>query len=544
MEPRSPMPHDTSMPEERDDAEPLPVFKAPEFPPGFRYDRERVKLQSIPFLSNEPLAGPAGCKEFDFRRPRLRRCPFDINTINWKDATVLGYGMDGWVWRVRFGDGGPFALKLFWVAERPFHAEYFAVQRECQVVAHLQMIQAAVDQAAREGGARPVRINPASKTWLEAAANVFAFAEENRGRPAPDPEIDKGLVPLTKIPRMTQCYGWLRFDTDAILPRLPRRLRPHPIKIEKTQRWIEPGQPHIALVYEYVDDKPNDPAQVARVVDFMHCAGFCVASSPHGRNWKNSQLVDYSEFMGIYAYGWHTSRYKRLETEIFLRTTLQGPNDLIYGTRGNLYFTDQGQTGISDPTGKVYWLVPDGWLNTLVENGVWPNGLSPTPDEHGLHAQSKAPYKDSLTEQHHRCIFWERYILDRWSFGVLDWLFAVAEAHIAVDLPVDAYDETIAEDAPHSGRGLARPLAGDGFAICPYNKNALFRSSCTQVVYVVLCLAWYVMVQRENRRRDRVQSQLGLAGSTMTDEETRARILAGLQDETELRQLDDAGCIL
>lgn len=53
----------------------------------------------------------------------------------------------------------------------------------------------------------------------------------------------------------------------------------------------------------------------------------------------------------------------------------KGPNDLILDSRDNLYFTDQGQTSITDQTGKVYRLSADGKLDTLAENGVSPNGL-------------------------------------------------------------------------------------------------------------------------------------------------------------------------
>ncbi|EUC49714.1 hypothetical protein COCMIDRAFT_83901 [Bipolaris oryzae ATCC 44560] len=59
----------------------------------------------------------------------------------------------------------------------------------------------------------------------------------------------------------------------------------------------------------------------------------------------------------------------------------KGPNDLVFSSKGELYFTDQGQTGLTDPTGKVYRLSPDGKLDTLVENGVSPNGLVLSPDE-------------------------------------------------------------------------------------------------------------------------------------------------------------------
>ncbi|KAK6842307.1 hypothetical protein PG987_003167 [Apiospora arundinis] len=59
----------------------------------------------------------------------------------------------------------------------------------------------------------------------------------------------------------------------------------------------------------------------------------------------------------------------------------KGPNDLVVDSKGNLYFTDQGQTGLTDQTGKVYRLSPDGRLDTLVDNGISPNGLVLSLDE-------------------------------------------------------------------------------------------------------------------------------------------------------------------
>lgn len=63
----------------------------------------------------------------------------------------------------------------------------------------------------------------------------------------------------------------------------------------------------------------------------------------------------------------------------------KGPNDLIIDSRQNVYFTDQGQTGMTDQTGKVYRLSPEGKLDTLVENGVSPNGLVLSNDERFLY---------------------------------------------------------------------------------------------------------------------------------------------------------------
>lgn len=62
----------------------------------------------------------------------------------------------------------------------------------------------------------------------------------------------------------------------------------------------------------------------------------------------------------------------------------KGPNDLVVDSKGNIYFTDQGQTGMTDQTGKVYRLSPSGKLDQLVGNGVSPNGLVLSRDEKTL----------------------------------------------------------------------------------------------------------------------------------------------------------------
>lgn len=59
----------------------------------------------------------------------------------------------------------------------------------------------------------------------------------------------------------------------------------------------------------------------------------------------------------------------------------RGVNDLTFDSRGNLYFTDQGQTGMHDPTGRVYRLAPDGKLDVLISNAPSPNGLVLSADE-------------------------------------------------------------------------------------------------------------------------------------------------------------------
>lgn len=59
----------------------------------------------------------------------------------------------------------------------------------------------------------------------------------------------------------------------------------------------------------------------------------------------------------------------------------KGVNDLVFDSRGNLFFTDQGQTGLHDPTGRVYRLARDGRLDLLLSNVPSPNGIVLSPDE-------------------------------------------------------------------------------------------------------------------------------------------------------------------
>ncbi|MDP6707865.1 MAG: SMP-30/gluconolactonase/LRE family protein [Alphaproteobacteria bacterium] len=54
---------------------------------------------------------------------------------------------------------------------------------------------------------------------------------------------------------------------------------------------------------------------------------------------------------------------------------LKGVNDLFFATNGDLYVTDMGQSGLQDPTGKLYRIRPDGAHEILLDNVPGPNGL-------------------------------------------------------------------------------------------------------------------------------------------------------------------------
>jgi gluconolactonase len=61
--------------------------------------------------------------------------------------------------------------------------------------------------------------------------------------------------------------------------------------------------------------------------------------------------------------------------------SFRGCNDLHLGSGGDIFFTDQGQTGLHDPSGRVYRLTPNGRLDCLIDTGVSPNGLVLDPTE-------------------------------------------------------------------------------------------------------------------------------------------------------------------
>ena len=63
----------------------------------------------------------------------------------------------------------------------------------------------------------------------------------------------------------------------------------------------------------------------------------------------------------------------------------KGVNDLIFDSAGNLYFTDQGQTGLHDPSGRLFRLRRDGRLDMLLGNVPSPNGVALSPDERVLY---------------------------------------------------------------------------------------------------------------------------------------------------------------
>jgi gluconolactonase len=63
----------------------------------------------------------------------------------------------------------------------------------------------------------------------------------------------------------------------------------------------------------------------------------------------------------------------------------KGLNDLHFAANGDLYFTDQGRTGLQDSTGQVYLFTAAGSLETIIANAPSPNGLVLNKRENALY---------------------------------------------------------------------------------------------------------------------------------------------------------------
>ena len=63
----------------------------------------------------------------------------------------------------------------------------------------------------------------------------------------------------------------------------------------------------------------------------------------------------------------------------------KGVNDLIFDSHGTLFFTDQGQSDLADPSGCVYRYTAQGRLDRVADCIPSPNGLALTKNEHTLY---------------------------------------------------------------------------------------------------------------------------------------------------------------
>jgi gluconolactonase len=102
--------------------------------------------------------------------------------------------------------------------------------------------------------------------------------------------------------------------------------------------------------------------------------------------WPNGLKIhrDGRIFIADYRRGLLVLDAETAKVEPYLETafseSFKGLNDLHFADNGDLYFTDQGQSGIADPSGRVWRLRTQGAnageLQRLVANAPSPNGIT------------------------------------------------------------------------------------------------------------------------------------------------------------------------
>jgi len=97
---------------------------------------------------------------------------------------------------------------------------------------------------------------------------------------------------------------------------------------------------------------------------------------PNGLAWhpQRKQIIIADFKKGIFALDPFTKELTPVITR-FNGEHFRGPNDVIVDGKGAIIFTDQGMTGLQDPSGRVYRLHPDGRMDVLLRNCPSPNGL-------------------------------------------------------------------------------------------------------------------------------------------------------------------------
>lgn len=92
----------------------------------------------------------------------------------------------------------------------------------------------------------------------------------------------------------------------------------------------------------------------------------------HDRNNDRLLIADFKN--GILALDLKTENLSTV-TDRFNGERYKGPNDLIVANDESIYFTDQGMSGLQDPSGRVYRLHKDGRMDIVLRNCPSPNGL-------------------------------------------------------------------------------------------------------------------------------------------------------------------------
>lgn len=169
----------------------------------------------------------------------------------------------------------------------------------------------------------------------------------------------------------------------SVYSRLPDQLR-----LPRPSAWAEANKPG-QIVDCFLEGPVFDARGRLYVTDIPHGRILRISTSGHWEaiaetgGWPNGLALhpDGSLWVADYRHGILRCDPEsgKVETVLGHRNSesFKGVNDLVFDGAGKLYFTDQGQTGLHDPTGRVYRFdAASGRLDLLLGNAPSPNGIA------------------------------------------------------------------------------------------------------------------------------------------------------------------------
>lgn len=180
--------------------------------------------------------------------------------------------------------------------------------------------------------------------------------------------------------------------TPGVFARLPERFR----KSDPPSEW-QRGQPGGRPSHSFLEGPSFDKDGNLWCVDIAWGRVFRISPSgeftlvaeydgePNGLKFHKDGRIFIADYKnGIMVLDRDSRRVTPLITRVRMER-LKAVNDLVFASNGDLYFTDQGLTGLHDPTGRVFRVRASGEIDCLLDNVPSPNGLVLDPSESVLY---------------------------------------------------------------------------------------------------------------------------------------------------------------
>lgn len=177
-------------------------------------------------------------------------------------------------------------------------------------------------------------------------------------------------------------FGTVRTIATEVFAELPEAMR----RAGQPSEWVD-GQPNAAGTHSLLEGPSFDRAGRLFCVDVAFGRVFRIGDDgsfttiadydgePNGLKIHKDGRIFIADFKnGIMRLDPETGTVERVRHRYRVER-FKAVNDLVFASNGDLYFTDQGLTGLHEPTGRVFRLCADGQLDLLLSNVPSPNGI-------------------------------------------------------------------------------------------------------------------------------------------------------------------------